>query len=55
MLHRNGWARSRLPLPVWVNEYSATRPLWVHFFTLIHAGMAAALLAGLVALHRALA
>ena len=55
VLHRNGWARSRLPLPVWVNEYSATRPLWAHFFTLIHAGMAAALLAGLVALHRALA
>ncbi|OOK70842.1 putative membrane protein [Mycobacterium kansasii] len=40
-----------MPLPVSVNEYSATHPLWAHSFTLIHLVMALALLAGLVALH----
>ncbi|KAA1251489.1 hypothetical protein F0Q45_03885 [Mycobacterium simiae] len=51
VLYRKGWSRSRLPLPVSVNEYSATHPLWAHFFTLIHSVMAIALLVGLVALH----
>lgn len=55
VLHRSGWTPNQLPLPMWVNEYSATRPLWAHFFTLIHAVMAAALLTGLGALHPALA
>lgn len=50
VLHRKGWSPSRLPLPVSVNEYSATHPLWAHFFTVIHSVMAVALLAGLVAL-----
>ncbi|KZS84696.1 hypothetical protein B4U45_10285 [Mycobacterium persicum] len=51
VLHRIGWSRSRVPLPVSVNQYSATHPLWAHSFTLIHVVMAVALLAGLVALH----
>ncbi|ETZ98754.1 putative membrane protein [Mycobacterium kansasii 824] len=51
VLQRIGWNRSRVPLPVSVNEYSATHPLWAHSFTLIHLVMALALLAGLVALH----
>lgn len=51
VLHRIGWSRSRVPLPVSVNEYSATDPLWAHSFTVIHVVMAVALLAGLVALH----
>ena len=55
VLYRNGWVQSRLPLPVWVNEYSATHPLWAHFFTVIHVVMAAGLVAGLVVLHRGLA
>ncbi|QUR67753.1 hypothetical protein [Mycobacterium spongiae] len=55
VLYRKGRVGSRLPLPVWVNEYSATRPLWAHFFTVIHAVMAAALLAGIAAINIALA
>ncbi|WP_139829639.1 hypothetical protein [Mycobacterium gastri] len=51
VLYRNGGSRSRVPLPVSVNQYSATHPLWAHFFTVIHSVMAIALLVGLVALH----
>jgi len=50
LLNRNGVVESRLPLPVYVNEYSATRPLWAHFFTVIHIVMAAGLFAGLMAI-----
>lgn len=49
VLNRYGIVESRLPLPVYVNEYSATRALWAHFFTVIHVVMAAGLFAGLVA------
>ncbi|KZS68554.1 hypothetical protein A4G29_09820 [Mycobacterium kansasii] len=52
VLHRNGWSRSRVPLPVSVNQYSATHPLWAHFFTVIHVVMAVALLVGLEGLGR---
>lgn len=49
VLHRRGVVPSRLPLPVWVNEYSVSSPLWAHFFTIIHVVMAVALGAGLLA------
>lgn len=54
VLQRKSWGHGRLPLPMWVNEYSATRPFWAHFLAVIHTGMAVALLAGLVALNAAL-
>ena len=47
VLNRSGIVDSRWPLPVYVNEYSVTRPLWAHFFTVIHVVMAAGLFAGL--------
>ena len=47
VLHRNGVVESRLPLPVWVNEYSVSRPLWAQFFAVIHLVMAAALVVGI--------
>ncbi|HEX2574301.1 MAG TPA: hypothetical protein VH877_32435 [Polyangia bacterium] len=55
VLLKNGVVASRLPLPAWVNEYSAARPLWAHFFAVIHTVMAICLIAGLGGLHRTLA
>ncbi len=49
VLHRGGLVPGRLPLPVWVNEYSAVSPLWAHFFTVIHVVMAVTLGGGLLA------
>jgi len=49
VLHRAGLVNSRLPLPVYVNQYSVKYPLWAHFFTVIHIVMAACLTAGLIA------
>ena len=52
VLRPNGIVDSRLPLPVYVNEYSGVRPLWAHFFTVIHIVMWLALVAGLVSVSR---
>ena len=49
VLRPRGVVESRLPLPVYVNEYSALRPLWAHFFTVIHIVMWLTLVVGLIA------
>jgi hypothetical protein len=47
VLNRKGIVNSRLPLPVWVNEYSVRYPLWAQFFAVIHLVMVAALVVGI--------
>jgi hypothetical protein len=51
LLHRRGRVRQPLPLPLGKNSYSAVAPLWAHFVTVMHVGMALWLSADVVALN----
>ncbi len=47
VLYPRGMVSTTLPLPVWVNVYSVTNPLWANFFAVIHLVMAACLIVGI--------
>jgi hypothetical protein len=51
LLHRRGCVRQRLPVPLSKNSYSAVEPLWAHFVTVMHIGMALCLIADVVVLN----